>query len=59
MAVARTIPDHETASRGSVNVDATTDIAKRAIILKVHCGSIILHTDYIIRLSLPSVCYVC
>ena len=39
LAVAWTIPDHETASIGSVNVDATMDITKRAIILKVHSGS--------------------
>ena len=36
LAVAWTIPDHETASRGSVNVAATTDITRRVIILKVH-----------------------
>ena len=45
LAAAWTIPDHETARRGSVNVDATTDNTKRAMILKVQIRSIIFLTS--------------
>ena len=45
LAAAWTIPDHETASRGSVNVDATTDSTKRVMILKVQIRSIIFLTS--------------